>query len=431
MNHAKIIIQSLLKTIDNIEARRNEFCYDPSKDFTRKRKVGFKSVIKSLLCFEGKSLNSELLNLFNFGKIKFSVSAFVQQRSKIIPEAFYELFRKFSDANTHIKLFHGYRLIAFDGSDINTPKNSDDTESLQHNQSTTYNIYHLNAFYDLLSQTYTDALVQKRNQYNEHKAFAEMAERFDDTHPAIFIADRGIESYNAMAHIQEIGQKFLIRVKDIGSCGIVSRFDLPDDEFDVCYDLQISRKKSHRKSCEYSSPFLVRLNHKAVFDYLSDSSEYTLHVRFVRIRIDENSFEVLATNLNPTDFPPAALSVLYHLRWGIETSFAKLKYTVGLSAFHSKKPEHIIQEIFIRLTFYNFCRLIAAGISIPKKERKHIYKLNFSVAVCICRAFLRGRCAPGCVETNIRHFLIPYRPGGSSPRTLRHIPPISFNYRIA
>lgn len=431
MKHTENVKKSLFETIENIAARRDEFCYTPGKDFTRNRKIRFNFIMKTLLCFEGKALNSELLNIFNYGKMKFSTSAFVQQRAKINPIAFYELFRKFSNENMPTKLFNGYRLIAVDGSDLNTPKNADDVESLQHNQSATYNIYHLNALYDLLVQTYTDAVVQKRSRFNEHKAFAEMIQRFDDSYPAIFIADRGYESYNSMAHVQQKGQKFLIRVKDIGSHGIVSRFDLPDDEFDFSCDLQISRNKSHKRKCITDSPFNVPLDHKTVFDFFGDGYPFTLHVRFVRIQLSNGSFEVLATNLDQNDFPPSALAELYHLRWGIETSFAKLKYTVGLAAFHSRKPEYILQEIFTRLTFYNFSKLIAVNISIPKKKRKYTYKLNFSVVACVCREFLRDRCTPRYVETNIRNCLLPYRSGGSFPRIHRHIPPISFNYRIA
>ena len=43
---------------------------------------------------------------------------------------------------------------------------------------------------------------------------------------ALVIADRGYESYNNMAHIQEKGWSFLIRVKD-GRTGIKDGLDLP------------------------------------------------------------------------------------------------------------------------------------------------------------------------------------------------------------
>ncbi len=35
---------------------------------------------------------------------------------------------------------------------------------------------------------------------------------------------------------------------------------------------------------------------------------------------------------------------LYASRWGIETSFRDLKYSIGLVNFHAKKKEGILQE---------------------------------------------------------------------------------------
>ena len=58
--------------------------------------------------------------------------------------------------------------------------------------------------------------------------------------PSVFIADRGYESYNNMAHIQQIGQFFLFRCKDINSNGILRGFDLPDNnQFDFPVSLTL------------------------------------------------------------------------------------------------------------------------------------------------------------------------------------------------
>ena len=56
------------------------------------------------------------------------------------------------------------------------------------------------------------------------------------------------------------------------------------------------------------------------------------------------------------------------MRWGIETSFRELKYTVGLQHFHAKKVEFVHQEIFARLTMYNFYELITQSVVIQQKE---------------------------------------------------------------
>ena len=74
------------------------------------------------------------------------------------------------------------------------------------------------------------------------------------------------------------------------------------------------------------------------FDYLpkldgrygTEPVFYSLTYRVVRIRISEELTETLVTNLPQEQYPPKKLKELYALRWGIETSFRSLKYTVGM-----------------------------------------------------------------------------------------------------
>ena len=60
---------------------------------------------------------------------------------------------------------------------------------------------------------YTDVVIQGKMNTNEHAALQEMVDR-SNIPKALLIADRGYESYNNMAHIQEKGWFFLIRIKD-------------------------------------------------------------------------------------------------------------------------------------------------------------------------------------------------------------------------
>lgn len=49
---------------------------------------------------------------------------------------------------------------------------------------------------------------------------------------------------------------------------------------------------------------------------------------------------------------------MYAMRWGIETSFRELKYSVTLLHLHSKKVDFIYQEVFAKLIMYNFYQMI-------------------------------------------------------------------------
>ena len=147
--------------------------------------------------------------------------------------------------------------------------------------------------------------------------------------------------------------------------------------------------------------------------------------------MSDSTVETVITNLDSSLFPPSELKKLYALRWGIETSFRSLKYTVGLLHFHAKKVEHIHQEIFARLIMYNFSELITSHIVIQTRSDKYAYKANFSAAVHICRQFFLGNVSPPIAETLIARTISPIRPGRSSPRKLSPRSAVSFIYRLA
>ena len=437
MSYASKLKKSLFQCIKTLNQNRSEYCHAPGRDYTRNRKADFSSIIKAVLCFGGKSLNKELYEIFGFSPDTLTPSAFIQQRSKIKPEAFEELFRSFNRANKQIQLFHGYRLLAIDGSLLHTPTNKMDTDSLHYNRTSCFNLYNINAFYDLNNHTYTDVLIQKFKQRNEHAAFVHMVDNLDSSVPALITADRGYESYNNLAHVQESGHKFLIRMKDKNSNGILQRFKLSDGEFDLPIHLTLTRKQTNDLK---SDPSVICIGNSRKLDFLPYSYKktdptvfYSLDFRIVRVKISDDCYEILATNLDKREFTPSLLKEIYAMRWGIETSFRKLKYIVGLTALHSKKSEHILQEIFARLIMYNFSELVTSHIAIRKKKRKHLYRINFSIAVHACRNLLLGRYAPKNVEAVIGKNILPIRPNQSNPRPKhrRIIPLNCFTYRVA
>ena len=137
------------------------------------------------------------------------------------------------------------------------------------------------------------------------------------------------------------------------------------------------------------------------------------------------------TDLSQKKFSPDELKELYKMRWGIETSFRELKYTVGLLHFHGKKAAFIRQEIFARFTLYNFTEAIANRAAVKKEGCRFAYCVRFGEAVLICRALLRGKADPKLVEPAIARFVSPVRPGRSHLRKLNPKAPVFFVYRAA
>ena len=120
----------------------------------------------------------------------------------------------------------------------------------------------------------------------------------------------------------------------------------------------------------------------------------------------------------------------YAMRWGIETSFRDLKYSLTLSYFHSKKTENILQEVFARLTMYNFAELITSHVVVKQKSRKHLYKINFAAAVHICRNFFLKNISPSDIEALLLMHLLPVCHRSANLRRGSPKAAPSFTYRI-
>lgn len=116
---------------------------------------------------------------------------------------------------------------------------------------------------------------------------------------------------------------------------------------------------------------------------------YELSFRIVRFKLSHDSYETVITNL---DYPPDELMRLYAMRWGIETSFRDLKYTIGLSAFHSKKWSTFSRKFSQDLPCTTSPNASSLAWSYIVATKKHAYQVNFSAAVHICRKFFVGMC---------------------------------------
>ena len=440
LDRIKLVKRKMDESLEQLCEVSWMFSKQPEKDFTRNRKLPFPKLVSFLLAMEGGTLTTELLKRFGCSLDTASASAFVQQRSKLAPETFPSLFDLFVRKTQPIKLYKGFRLLATDGSDIQVPNNPEHTASHYHgaNGQASYNILHLDAIYDLLQCTYQDASLAGDRDANERSVLCQMVDRSSIPN-ALMIADRGYESYNVMAHIQQKGWKFLIRIQDTAnSRGIAAGLNLPNsDQFDMFVDMKLTTKQTNEVKQLLQNRNSYKHLHKD-FDYLPKTNRkhdpavfFKLPFRIVRFNISEYTYETVVTNLDTVAFPPSELKKLYAMRWGIETSFRELKYTVGLLHFHAKKVEHLYQEVFARLIMYNFTELITSPVISHKADCKYAYKANFTVAVHVCRQFFLGNVSPPDVEAAIRRYVSPIRPGRSRPRNLTVKHAVSFLYRVA
>lgn len=252
-NYVSFVKRTLTAIIEEMSHSPCLFVRNPGLDFSRKRKLDFKSFLDFFMTMEGKSLGTELLEYFDYAQDTITVSAFNQ--------------------------------------------------------------LHLIALYDICNRTYMDAFIQNRAEENEFRACVQMVERTPlECGNVILFAGRGYENYNLFAHAQEKGWKFLIRAKDIHSNGILSGIrGLTDGCFDTELSFLLTRRQTNEiKTWTDTYKFMLSCQK---FDYLPPKSKDTYPMRFraVRFLIGDDSYECIITNLPAEEFQPEDIKNLYHM----------------------------------------------------------------------------------------------------------------------
>ena len=176
-NYPNALKRKLLDTICQMREELSKHTTDPKRDFTRNRKLPFGTLCRTILS---------------------------------------------------MSVWNGYTLLAVNGSHVQIPSNIHDEATCfsSTKDGRGYNLLHLNALYDLESQLYLDTGIQDGWEEYESRALVELVDRSKLAEPVVPIADCGYEAYNNMAHIEQKGWKYLIRVKD--RQGILSGLRLPD-----------------------------------------------------------------------------------------------------------------------------------------------------------------------------------------------------------
>ncbi|WP_035766978.1 IS4 family transposase, partial [Butyrivibrio sp. NC2002] len=374
---------------------------------------------------------TELLDLFGEEDLPLP-SAMIQRRNQIKKEAFKELFFLFNRTIPVTKTFRGYRLIACDGTRLNLPYNPSDHRTLVNNIEGRkgFNQAHMNALYDILNDLFIDVEIQGMNEMDENGAFC----RFLDKHSklcskTIYIADRGYATFNNYAHALRNNQLFLFRMKETDALNLCpSQPHIMDGAYvdeDISIHVGRRRKKSNRK---YGNYHFVRKRHR--YDFIAPNADDIdiLNFRVLKFPLSSGKMEYIATNLPSNEFPLKLIKDLYNLRWGEETAFRHLKYAGNMVHIHSIKPDFLIQEIYGKLTLYNFSSCITKAMT-KRETSKTAYTYNFNHTQMqkFVRLFLIERILN--LEKLMNKFLVAVRPGRKFKRIMRRQSAKPLSYR--
>ena len=436
----------LNNAIKSVAKNKENFVLNPYKDFTRERIFGFEKTLTFVIGLNKDSLKNNIADLQKDELKLGTESAFIQSRDKILPSAFHQILKNTISQIILKNEYDGLKLLAIDGSSFQIPINTGDTDSYikstyssDGNLIKGHNELHLNAIYDLNAGYFEDIIIQKIHKTNEQKAFCDLVDdRKEKPYSTLLIADRGYASWNNLAHVVQKQQYFLIRIKD-GYGGIKRGLNLPsEDEYDCFFEINLCRGQTNEDKKRYEDKNHYKFLPVGVrFDFLpkkrqknKPSQQYKINFRVVRFKIGDGSYESVLTNLPQAKYSITTIKYLYNKRWGIETAYRSLKYTVGLSHLHCKSITGILQEIYAKVIIYNLAQSLISEIVVSKKSNnKYLYKPNFSVAIHQEILLLRGETKLKLVIRTISKDLIPIRPNRSFKRNKQVRRFKGFHYR--
>ena len=405
------------------------------KQFSRERsgKLPQETLLRFLISAEGGSLAKELYR----AGIDVTPAAVSMRRKDIPPAVLLNVFHRFNAACNDSELYRGLRLLAVDGSSINMARNPSAPSFVQNESAPNgYNQLHLNPLFDICNKAYYDAIVQPEPKKDEIGALIEMLKRNEFAERVLIIADRGYESYNLMAWLSEKqNTDFLIRVKQNHSAmREVARLPMCQIDMNISFTITTSQTKEDKRNryIFLQVPKKSKPDSKTRRGRWDFPSPYPMRLRIVRFQLPTGDFETIATSLD-SSFTIDDIKTLYAMRWGIETSFRDLKYTIGLVNLHGKSDAFAEQEIYAALTTFNFASRISREAVIRQPtEGVYAYKVNYKMATHLCREYLRSSEMDGYeLLKEIAKHSVAIRQGRQDQRKLRAKSFVGFTYRVA
>ena len=377
--------------------------------FTRNRKFGFVDTILFIISGIKNSLQAGLnyyLDMKNRQNETYTKQAFSKGRQRLQYTALKELsdtviqeFYKL--ANT--KTFHGYHLLAIDGSKYNLP--STDKLKKVFNVQITRGAGQPQALgtcmYDIQNGMIIDAQFEGCRS-NERTHAAEMIKNLDShliTNP-IYIMDQGYPSGNLLELISKLNQHYIVRCN-----------------------------KTFLKGIKWNgTDTIVKHRFKSI--------KSPIRFRIITITLNTGENEYLLTNLFDEEIRLPDFSELYNLRWSIETKFSDLKVKMQIENFTGNTPISIYQDFFATLYLANLAGVLAfenrdeieSLYNTP--EKKHKYKLNINMTISVLKQnVIKLLSVPPPEESaailthialRLQGCVVPVRPGRSAERKRKH-----------
>jgi hypothetical protein len=363
-----------------------------AKDFMRQRVLTFPKVVIGLINLMNRSLAVELAKLLHvldgLSASFCSKQAFSKQRQKLKPEAFVALnsalLEQFYADTTGVKTFGDFLLLAIDGSTLQLPQSKDLIQEYGQaaNQQSSMPMARCSLLYDILNKLSLEAILAPYR--SDERSLAWQHLEFLAKHPPgngrplLLLFDRGYPSIALIARLQAQGIYFVMRVKEKTFMQEVADFAASGKQQQVL-DLDVSTSK--------------RKNNKQLQEALKQLDEAALKVRVLAIELPTKEKEYLLSNLlDEQSYDRDFFSLVYQMRWGIETQYGFEKTLLEIENFSSKNVTGIQQDFHASILCSNILALLNAdaGQQMEKqaeqraqqgKVNKQVYGVNRAVSL--------------------------------------------------
>lgn len=362
-------IEKIICETDFIDRHRNS-----PKFFIRDRILSFQILILFLINFVKGSYQDELDNFFKHikgykvARRIVTKSALSKARKKIKYQAFIEMNKQqieFFNTEFQPRTWHGYHLMAFDGSTVRLPHAK---EIINHfgawpvRNGKDCPLARLSQMYDTLNKISIDAIISPK-AIGERELAAKHCQHLQTDH--LVLLDRGYPAFWLFKLIIMSGAQFCARIPNT-SWLVVRKFYLSGANEKI-----VTIPPTHDSSAQCK---------KLGIDVKP------LRCRLIRIELDSGEVEILITSLrDDNSHPHEMFKDLYHLRWPIEEDYKVMKVWLILENFTGKSVESIYQDFHAKIFSKNFTSILAFPtqkvIDQVYVKRKHPYQINFAQAL--------------------------------------------------
>lgn len=290
-------------------------------------------------------------------------------RAKLKHEAFIELndhlVHNFYN-NFKIETWHGYNLLAVDGSTLRVP---DEKEIAEH-----FGVWNstkgeepcpkagCSQMFDVLNKITVDAIISPKCEgERELAAFHFLKLQPDD----LLLLDRGYPASWLFNLVLSLGANFCARISYKKWKVVESFYESGEKEQIIMLEpSSLSKQKCLEMGLD-ANPLMVRL---------------------IRIELESGETEILITSLTDTDaYPNDIFGELYHLRWPVEEDYKTLKYRIQIENFSGRTVRSVYQDFHAKMFSKNLTAVIASttkeAILEKSETAKHLHQINFAQAV--------------------------------------------------